>query len=220
MDEEMNLSQNQLEFMKRLKAIGTDLWGTATGAMPEPAEEEERVKEDAAPPVPKKDWDIRNLWKTADETIDWTDALAHSSPTDGLTGKKRWALYHKLAEKVLEGDPAAYTEVLKTVNPLGELTDYAESINMRAPTADRLESTFVCREELMGENRKLYLAAMGLRIARDLLACLPVNEVCVTGEENGNPVFKATYNRRQLFHRNFMFIDPVEFAEECDAEFT
>ena len=98
---------------------------------------------------------IRNLWKTADETVDWTDALAHSMPTDGLTGKRLWGFYHKMAEKVLSGDLNAYTEVLKTSNPLGELTGFANGINMRAPAAERLESTFVCKDELMKENRKL-----------------------------------------------------------------
>ena len=109
--------------------------------------------------------------------------------------------------------------MLKTSNPLGELTDYADSINMRAPSADCLESTFVCKDELMKDDRKLYLAGMGLRIARDLLACLPAKEVRVTAEKDGKTVFSATYPRQQLLHRNFAFIDPVRFAEECGAEF-
>lgn len=151
--------------------------------------------------------------------MDWTDALAHDTPTDGLTGRRLWSFYHKMAEKVLSGDLEAYAEVLKTSNPLGELTDYADSINMRAPSADCLESTFVCKDELMKDDRKLYLAGMGLRIARDLLACLPAKEVRVTAEKDGKTVFSATYPRQQLLHRNFAFIDPVRFAEECGAEF-
>ena len=71
----------------------------------------------------------------------------------------------------------------------------------------------------MKENRKLYLAAMGLRIARDLLACLPAKEVRVTAEQDGKEVFSATFPRQQLLHRNFAFIDPVKFAEECGAVF-
>ena len=60
---------------------------------------------------------------------------------------------------------------------------------------------------------------MGLRIARDLLACLPVEEVSVTGEDEGATVFNATYTRQQLLHRNFVFTDPVALAKECGAEF-
>ena len=145
--------------------------------------------------------------------------LAHNTPTDGLTGLRMWALYHKHAQKVLDGDLDAYTEVLQKANPLGELTGYAENITMRAPSADRLESCFVCKKEQLEKNRKLYLSAMGLRIARDLLACLPVEEIAVTGEDDGMVIFSATYTRQQLLHRNFVFTDPVALARECGAEF-
>ena len=219
MAEQQNGNTNQLDILKKLAAIGSDLWG-GTGEDDEYVEPEAEEKKTAFQPAQKKkDSGIRSLWKTADETVDWTDALAHDTPRDGLTGRRLWSFYHKMAEKVLAGDLEAYTEVLKTSNPLGELTAYAEGINMRVPSADRLESTFICRDELMEENRKLYLAGMGLRIARDLLACLPANEVKVTALQDGKTVFSAVYPRQQLLHRNFVFIDPVKFAEECGAEF-
>ena len=222
MADEENLNKNQLDLLKKLAAIGSDLWG----GMPSAAYQAEEVPDkpsQAAPEKPapeKRESTIRSLWKTADETIDWTDALAHNTPRDGLTPKRLWGFYHRMAGKVLAGDLNAYTEVLKTSNPLGELTAYAEGISIRAPGADCLESTFVCKEELLNENRKLYLSAMGLRIARDLLACLPVSEVRVTAEKDGKTVFRADYPRQKLLHRNFSFIDPVSFAEECGAEFT
>ena len=221
MADEQNPNTNQMDLLKRLAAIGSDLWGGMPSAAYQKEETPDREKgtPPAQSPAKKKGSGIQDLWKTADENVDWTDALAHSTPTDGLTGKRLWSFYHKMAPKVLAGDLDAYTEVLKTSNPLGELTDYAESINMRAPGADCLESTFVCRDEFMKENRKLYLAGMGLRIARDLLACLPVSEVKVTAEQDGKAVFTAIYTRQQLLHRNFVFIDPIALAEECGAEF-
>ena len=223
MADEINLSSEQKEFMKKLKAIGADLWGNGAdiwhpddGA----ADAEQKPQTSSAPAKKKRTGGIDNIWKTADETVDWTDALAHSTPTDGLTGQKLWKFYHENAEKVLAGDLETYAEVLRTANPLGELTHYAQGINMRAPSPDRLESTFVCREELLREKGEQYLSAMGLRIARDLLACLPAREAAVTGErEDGTVVFKATYPREQLRHRNFSFLDPVELAKECGAEF-
>ena len=212
-----NMDQN--EFMKRMKAIASDLWGGTIpmddGAAPAVSEPKETPRPE--PEKPKDD--IQAIWKTADETIDWTDALAHNTPTDGLTGPRMWAFYHKHAQKVLDGDLDAYTEVLQKANPLGELTGYAENITMRAPSADRLESCFVCKKEQLEKNRKLYLSAMGLRIARDLLACLPVEGIAVTGEDDGMVIFSATYTRQQLLHRNFVFTDPVALARECGAEF-
>ena len=219
MTEENNYTgMDQNEFMKRMKAIATDLWGGIAPAE-DVAQKASPPKETAAPETEKKKDDFQSIWKTADETIDWTDALAHSTPTDGLTGPRMWAFYHKHAPKVLEGDLNAYTEVLQKANPLGELTQYAENITMCAPSQDRLESAFICRKELLDKNRKLYLSAMGLRIARDLLACLPVEEVSVTGKDGEATVFTATYTRQQLLHRNFVFTDPVALSEECNATF-
>ena len=210
-------SMDQNEFMKRMKAIASDLWG---GIAPAEEETSAPAAQKAASPEPEKPkTDIQAIWKTADETIDWTDALAHSTPTDGLTGPRLWSFYHKNASKVLAGDLDTYTEVLQKANPLGELTEYAENITMRAPSPEKLESCFVCKKEHMEKSRKLYLAAMGLRIARDLLACLPVEEITVTGEDNGETVFTATYPRQKLLHRNFVFTDPVALAKECGAEF-
>ena len=220
MAEDQNMSMDQIEFMKRMKAIASDLWGgryteEETVEKPEP----EKKKEPQQKPAAKSPLSIHNLWKTADETIDWTDALAHSAPSDGLTGQRLWSFYHKHAEQILSGDLNAYTEVLQKANPLGELTDFAEEINMRAPDPDRLESTFICKEELLEQDRKQYLSALGLRIARDLLACLPVSEVAVRGEYEGETVYSVTFTRQQLMHRNFAFIDPVALSEECGAQF-
>ena len=216
MTEEQGYSRNQLELLKKLKNVGSDLWGVLGDAGAAVSSDDGALPAPAAKKAPNP---MDAIWKTADETIDWTDALAHNTPTDGLTGQRLWNFYHKQAERVLSGDLDAYTEVLKAANPLGELTDYAESITMRAPSADRLESCFICRAELMEKDRKLYLAAMGLRIARDLLACLPAEEVAVTAEENGKTAFKAVYTRQQLLHRNFNFVDPVALSEEFGAEY-
>ena len=60
---------------------------------------------------------------------------------------------------------------------------------------------------------------MGVRIARDLLACLPVSEVHVTASWQGKTVLDAVYRREQLLHRNFSFLDPVRLTEECGAIF-
>ena len=205
------------ELLRRMKAIASDLWREPPeDVVPEPKKQEAKP---AKVVVRKPKIGIDNLWMTADETIEWTDALAHEWPTDGLTSQNLWEFYHQHAEAVLNGDLTAYTEVLRKANPLGELMEYAHGISMRAPDADRLEAMFTGRDEHMEKNAKQYLSAMGVRIARDLLACLPVSEVRVTASWKGETVMDAVYRREQLLHRNFSFLDPVKLTEECGAVF-
>ena len=204
------------DLLKRMKAIASDLWRE-----PEDVTAEPRTS-GAAPGravVKRQKISIDNLWMTADETIDWTDALAHDWPTDGLTNIAMWKFYHKNAEAVLSGDLAAYAEVLKKANPLGELTEFAQGISMRAPDEDRLEASFTIRQDYMDKNGRKYLCAMGVRIARDLLACLPVSEVKVTAAHGDGNAMEVTYRREQLLHRNFSFLDPEKLTEECGAVF-
>ena len=205
------------ELLRRMKAIASDLWREPPeDVVPEPKRQEAKP---AKVVVKRPKIGIDNLWMTADETIEWTDALAHDRPTDGLTPLSLWQFYHRNAEAVLSGDLSAYTEVLRKANPLGELTEYAHGISMRAPDPDRLEAMFTGRDEHMEENAKQYLSAMGVRIARDLLACLPVSEVHVTASWKGETVMDAVYRREQLLHKNFSFLDPVKLTEECGAVF-
>ena len=216
MSEDINRPADASDLLKKMRAITADLWRESPDVTAEPKPKAEKP---ARVVVRRPEIGIDNLWMTADETIDWTDALAHEFPADGLTSVRLWSFYHKQAEAVLSGDTKAYAEVLKKANPLGELTTFAEGISMRAPDADRVEAQFNCRREHLEADGKKYLSAMGVRIARDLLACLPAKEVRVTAEKDGKTIFSATYPRQQLLRRNFAFIDPVKFAEECGAEF-
>lgn len=217
MSEGNNRPTEENELLKRMRAIASDLWRETpdVAAQPKP-----QAGKPAKVVVKTPEIGIDNLWMTADETIDWTDALGHEYPSDGLTSPRLWAFYHKQAEAVLSGDTKAYAEVLRKSNPLGELTAFAEGISMRAPDPDRVEVTFHCRAEYMEKNQKKYLCAMGVRIARDLLACLPVGEVGVSAVQEGQEAMTVTYRREQMLHRNFSFLDPVKLTEECGAAFS
>ena len=158
---------------------------------------------------------LNRLWRTADETIDWTDALAMDRPTDGLTPQREWDFYHRMAGRVLEGEINAYIEVLQTINPLGDLRDYVNGMVIRTPGSDRLECSFECRPEEMREDPGLYLGSLAVRIARDLLATLPVSEVYVEGNLGGRRFLGVTFRREHLQRKHLTFRDPSAFVREC-----
>ena len=205
------------DLLKKMRAIASDLWREPPEDVA--AEPKEPAKQPVRAVVRTTKFGIDNLWMTADETIDWTDALAHEWPSDSLSSIAMWKFYHRNAEAVLNGDVNVYAEVLRKANPLGELMEYAKEISMRTPDPDRVEAVFSARDEHMEKDAKKYLSAMGVRIARDLLACLPVSEVKVTANYNNQTAMEVIYRRDQLMHRNFSFLDPIALTEECGAVF-
>ena len=233
---ENSYSLNQEELLKKLKAISGDLWGLAgvkdpknteasgakersgdaqgQGAVQKPG----RPVAGQIPEVAEKPG-LLDLWYNVDETIEWTEALAHAESPDGLTPPGLWQFYRSQAEKVLQGDLGAYREVLTRVNPLGELTAFAQGLTIRAKSPDRLEAAFTCDPQLLEAGGKTYLSAMGVRIARDLMACLPVLEAGVTAGAEGKTLMQVTYPREKMMHRNLRFSDPVTLTEECGAQF-
>ena len=235
MSEKIDLTQAQKKLAETLKGIGIDLWGTddpdkwaeqafdasASGKTPSGNKHSDA---DGKPKEPEKGTEadrkssIENLWITADETIDWTEALISETPADGLTAPGLWRFYHRMAEKVLDGDLQAYVEVLTTLNPLGDLTDYVSGMILRAPDPNRLECEFECREEEMNKGPRGYLGALSVRIARDLLAVLPVEEVRILGRMKDRTMLEITFRRSQLMKKKMAFLIPADFVEECGGQ--
>ena len=169
-------------------------------------------------PVPARQPDLppfRDLWKTADETLDWTDILISPTPTDGLTPPDKWAVYHQHAEGVLKGDVAAYLAVLQYENPMADLTPYVAALDVTTLDADTLRASFAVRPDLMHKNTAQYLSGMALRIARDLFAALPVLTVEVQAAQAESPLLTVSFTRAQMNRVRFAFIDPVEFVRAC-----
>ena len=155
------------------------------------------------------------LWKTADETIDWTDILVSPTPTDGLTPPDKWAVYHRHAEGVLKGDISAYLAVLQYENPMADLTPYVAALDVTTVDADTLRATFTVRPDLMEKNTDTYLCGMALRIARDLFAALPVLTAEVEARQGDDVLLTVSFTRAQLNKVRFAFIDPIAFVNEC-----
>lgn len=158
------------------------------------------------------------LWKTADESIDWTDILVSPVPTDGLTPPDKWALYHRYAADVLRGDIGAYLAVLQAENPMSDLTPYVAALDVTTADADTLCAKFAARVDLLTGDARAYLCGMALRIARDLFAALPVLTVDVTATHDGRTLLTVRFTRAALNKVRFAFIDPVEFVMKCGAE--
>lgn len=210
------MSDIRRSLLKGMADIVGDLYGEevpqANTATLKSADAPVPAKQPALPPFVK-------LWKTADETIDWTDILVSPTPTDGLTQPDKWAVYHQHAAGVLKGDIAAYLSVLQYENPMADLTPYVAALDVTTVDADTLKASFAVRDDLMNGNVREYLCGMAVRIARDLFAALPVLTVSVTATQTGQPLLNVSFTRAQMNKVRFAFIDPAAFVKNCGADF-
>lgn len=207
------MSDNAIRLHSLVDIVG-DLWGAA------PAKSaEELLPPPARPEFPP----FEQLWKVADETVDWTEALVNNAPADGLTSPETWAMYHKHAQAVLRGDVNAYIEVLRAVNPLGDLAPYAAGFDVTALSADQLQVRIKALPAYLPEDDgakcRQYLAGVSLRTARDLFALLPVTQVSVEAAEGEKVLLSVGYEKAELMKVRFAFVDPVAFAEKCGGIF-
>lgn len=225
------MSKEPTNPLDQLYDIVDDLWGAARQAKPQPKPAQDAVEKPVfksaasspAPITPAPEFPpFESLWRVADESVDWTDALAHAAPVDGFTSPALWDYFHQNAEKVLNGDVNAYVDVLKAANPLGDLAPYAAGFNVVAESADRLNVSFEgLKQHLAGDDKEKqrYLAGMSLRCARDLMALLPVCETAVEARVDGETLLKVVFQRTELQKVRFSFVDPVVFVASCGGEF-
>ena len=185
-------------------------------AAEEPVTEAPAEEAPAAPAVPP----VERLWVVCDDQIDWTAALAGNRPESGITVEE-WDFCREKAERVLNGDIGAYTEVLNHLKPVEDLRPYCAALDLTVEDADQLTAVLAMKPEYLGEDeeaRKRALCGLALRAARDLFAALPVSRVCVKATGAGLSV-GVTYERAALHRARFAFLDPVAFAGENGAVF-
>lgn len=223
-EENKSPESTESELVKKFRDIGLDLWGArpAGTAYGETGRQAAPCAQEPAKPVSKEKTESKKntasidaLWKIADEIVDWTEVLSHEVSPDGLTSQRMWNFFRRMAEKVLQGDTGAYAEVLTTVNPVGDLTGFTDGIRLRVPGADRVEAVFEASDAYLKQDKEKYLCALSVRIARDLLACLPVSEVGVTARKGETTLLEVTYPREKMNKRNFSFLDPTDLTQEC-----
>lgn len=184
-----------------------------------PAAQNAEKSADSAPKVTyadEKSLPFTELWKVADEPIDWTEVLSSPIPTDGLVSAEKWAIYRQYADKVLSGDTATYLDVLKAVDPMGDLAPYTSSLSVATRDADVMLATFAVRDDLLDSDGEHYLCGLSLRIARDLFATLPVTHVIVTATQKEQTIRRVDFPRSAMQNARFQFVDPVAFVGQLE----
>jgi hypothetical protein len=161
--------------------------------------------------------------------------------------KAKWEKLKDLSRRVLAGDHKAYTEVLVEFNPFAELSELGSSIYFTVHNAKLIECVLKIngKQAIPAEVKTLtasekvsikpmpkgrfheiyqdYLCGCVLRVAREVLAVLPVDTVLLTASADSldsrtghmieQPVLSAVMPRAVVSRLNFDQIDPSNALE-------
>ena len=165
---------------------------------------------------------LKSIHKTADDTIDWKAVAASAKAPDASCSQVMWAYYHSVAADVLKGDIDTYLQLIYEVNPLDDLLGYGSNFEFGTDNPHKMEVEFTVNRELLSlasqtmssfEYNDLlqdFVCSLSIRVARDMFALLPVQNVIVHAVLDGNTVLSVKFDRDNLAKVKYGMIDPSD----------
>ncbi len=160
---------------------------------------------------------------------------------------EEWRTLHDMAESVCSGDYEIYSKVIKFINPFEEISEYGSEIKFQVINKDFIIANVKVREKdvIPAEVKSLlksgklsvktmpktkfyelyqdFVCGVSLRVARELLALLPIkktiiNAICnmlntKTGYMEDMPILSVYFPKETLVSLNFDMIDPSDSME-------
>jgi hypothetical protein len=157
---------------------------------------------------------------------------------------KEWVEQREFADRVTRGDLSAYIEVIEELNPFGEISDIGSGVRFAISNPQTVEADISVRGESAvpresmtllksgklsvkqmpkGEFYRLYqdyICSCVLRVARELFAILPIENVIVsaleilvdssTGHLQEQPIISVLVPRKTLMQINLDLVDPSD----------
>ncbi len=165
---------------------------------------------------------LKSIHKTADDTIDWKAVAASAKAPDASYSQMMWAYYHSVATDELKGDIDTYLQLIYEVNPLDDLLGYGSNFEFGTDNPRRMEVEFTVNRELLSHASQTmssfeyndllqdFVCSLSIRVARDMFALLPVQNVIVHAVLDGNTVLSVKFDRDNLAKVKFGMIDPSD----------
>ena len=156
-----------------------------------------------------------DIHKITDDVIDWTEVMVNSCPPDESYDAELWKYFHDVSAKVLSGDIDTYLQVINDINPLNDLLDYGTGFEFGTDSPLKMEVEFQINSDNidMAENStdyQDYVCSIAIRIARDIFALLPVQNVVVHAASDGNDILSVCFDKKTFSGLKFNYIDPSE----------
>lgn len=155
-----------------------------------------------------------DIHKVVDEEIDWTEFLVNALPPDNSYNSSLWKYCHSVAARVLSGDIDTYLTVIQDINPLGDLLEYGTSFEFGTDSPQKIEVEFQINQQNIAISKTTseyqdYVCSIAIRIARDMFALLPVQNVIVHAMDSVD-ILSVCFDKKTFSTLKFNFIDPSD----------
>lgn len=153
--------------------------------------------------------DIKRIYLYEDAPIDWTELIAGATADDLLMDPIAHAYCAQIAPRILSGDVDAYLEVIKNMRPVDDLALYCGDFEFGTDNHSYIEVEFVVNTErvfkagVTNDMLEEFISAITVRVARDLLALLPVAKVLVHVEANNTTILSVLFDKNKLCYTNY-----------------
>lgn len=152
---------------------------------------------------------IKRIYLYEDAPIDWTELIAGATADDLLMDQTIHAYCAQMAPRILSGDIDAYLEVIERMRPVDDLALYSGDFEFGTDSPSYIEVEFCAYPERVlcdGSSDVLLkelISAIAVRVARDLMALLPVSKVLIHVEIDGKTVLSVRFARGELLSKIF-----------------
>ena len=140
-------------------------------------------------------------------------------------GMENWDYFKTRAEDVLSGDLDTYFEVISDVNPVDDLLQYGSEFECGTDDPRMLVVEFqVNSDTVLHDAASLnaqtyndllqdYVCGCSIRVARDMLALLPLRHVIINAENRNQPILSVDFDREGLGRVDFEHADASDVVE-------
>ena len=152
---------------------------------------------------------IHSIYIQCDESIDWGEILAGTSPEELMMDRAFWLECKKYCARIMRGDIDAYLEVIEVFRPVDDILLYAGEFEFGTDASKYIETEFRIEPDVMlkgGVENPLFedlVMAVSIRVARDLMALLPVKNVVMHVVNNGKTFFSAIADKGEFAKCDF-----------------
>lgn len=147
---------------------------------------------------------LYEIYGRTDPEILWNDILLGNSAEDLQMDFDTWSYCREIADRIVKGDIDTYLEAISELAPIDDLLWYGSDFEFGTDNPNYIEIEFIVYpNELLenGEKDNLlpeYIEAVSMRVARDMLALLPVNRVVIHVTNNSRDLFSGIFERKVL----------------------